>query len=159
MKLLISFIFIVITVAAVEQENPKKPPFETDRNAESIIKQKVNFENKAKAPASTSKAVAADEKSLTVPTQSNSAESKSTNPEVQKSETPSSESQLIVCKSGAEVRNIEMRKKGSGCEVTYTKKGESKVIAHQRLGNLRCDHVFQDLQSKLTKGGFVCESK
>lgn len=155
MKLLITFIFTVMVAIAAEQGNPKKLPFETDRNAEALLQQKVNYESKSKsrkpqsAPVVPSVPASASE---TVKSEVKSAESSSEQPSVEPN-------QVVECKSGNEGRRIEVQKKGSGCEVVYTKKGESKVIAQQKLGNLRCDHVFQDLQSKLTKGGFTCESK
>lgn len=148
MKLVISIVLTVIAVLAVEQENPKKTPFETDRSSEAMLQQKVNFENKAKDRKVQSNATEVKSDSTPVPSESKAP-----------SEATNSESQLLECKSGNQIRSIEIRKKGSGCEVIYTKKGEPKVIAQQKLGNLRCDHVFQDLQSKLSKGGFVCESK
>lgn len=162
MKLLVTFIFAAILASAVEQGNPKKTPFETDRNSEALLQQKVNYENKTKVDAKRTISTA-DTKSVKTeakPTSpSGAAENNSKAPEGAPAESAAPDAQVLVCKSGSEVRNVEIHKKGSGCEVIYTKKGEPKVIAQQKLGNLRCDHVFQDLQSKLAKGGFTCESK
>lgn len=163
MKLLVTFIFAAFIASAVEQGNPKKTPFETDRSSEALLQQKVSYENKTKADAkrSISTANTSSVKAETKPTTpSPSAENNTKTPDqVSPAESAASDAQIVVCKSGNEVRNVEIHKKGSGCEVIYTKKGEPKVIAQQKLGNLRCDHVFQDLQSKLAKGGFTCESK
>lgn len=139
MKKIIFSCFISLLVGAVEQVDTKKTPFETDRSKEVLIKEKVNFQQKINNSLAPSEA------------QAESTEGASSQDNMG--------AQVLNCKSAQEVRQLELVKKGSGCEVIYTKKGASEVIANQKLGTLRCDDVFRTLQEKLVKVGFKCESK
>lgn len=161
---LLLLLLVTSSSYGVEQLNPKKMLSATDRSEEQHIQEKVNFENKNKALKANNGASKTEGKvnSLSPTSQETNVKStvegakeKNKEPKIQEA----SEHQVLVCKSGQEERNIELAKKGSGCEVIYTKQGSPKVIAQQKLGTLRCDDVFHTLKTKLTKGGFNCESK
>lgn len=167
MKLLNTGILLLLLATSFSygvEQNPKKMLSATDRSEEQHIQEKINFENKNKA-LKTKNGVSkteGKESSLSQVAQETAAKSTSESTKEKNKEPKTqeaSENQVLVCKSGQEERSIELAKKGSGCEVIYTKQGSPKVIAQQKLGTLRCDDVFQTLQAKLTKGGFNCESK
>lgn len=164
--LLLHVLLILVASSSygVEQLNPKKMLSATDRSEEQHIQEKINFENKRKALRANKgvSKINTNESSLSAVSQESeiksvTEEAKEKNKEPKAQE--SSENQVLVCKSGQEERSLELAKKGSGCEVIYTKQGSPKIIAQQRLGTLRCDDVFHTLQTKLAKGGFNCESK
>ncbi|NUM60028.1 MAG: hypothetical protein HUU56_15445 [Bdellovibrionaceae bacterium] len=69
------------------------------------------------------------------------------------------QAKLHLCKLNKETREIVLELKGTGCQVTYTKQNEAKIIATQKLGTLRCNDVFESLEKKLTSAGFACETK
>lgn len=63
----------------------------------------------------------------------------------------------ISCSSAGDTRVIVKLKSGnSGCEVLYTKNGESKQVASQQIGNDHCDTVVEKMRSTLTDAGFSC---
>ena len=59
------------------------------------------------------------------------------------------------CKSGTDVRNIEVKATASGTEVVYTKFGEAKSIATG--GKEHCDAIKNRVVGNLEKSGYTCK--
>jgi hypothetical protein len=62
-----------------------------------------------------------------------------------------------TCKAGADERTLAINVKEAGCELVYTKMGETKTIASQIQGNEKCEEVFSKVKENLTKANFSCE--
>ncbi len=62
----------------------------------------------------------------------------------------------LVCKSGSDERKLNIQVKDSGCELQYTKAGETKVIASQISGSEKCEEVMTSVKEKLVASGFTC---
>lgn len=63
----------------------------------------------------------------------------------------------IVCKSTKEERVLEMRSKDEGCELLYTRGGNTRSIATSRIGDGPCEAVRGKTQSNLERSGYRCE--
>lgn len=61
------------------------------------------------------------------------------------------------CKSGSDTRNIEVKAEGGGCEVMYTKMGETNSVASSVNGTDHCNTVAERIKTNLTNAGFTCE--
>lgn len=62
----------------------------------------------------------------------------------------------VTCKKGEETRVIEIKQKGEGCEVMYTKGGQTNSVASGRSGNTHCENTLNKMKGKLTSGGYSC---
>lgn len=62
----------------------------------------------------------------------------------------------IECKLGTDVRQIEVKSVGSGCEVEYTKFGSSNVVANAQHELGHCSRVAERIKGKLQGHGFTC---
>src|SRR5579859_8093438 len=60
----------------------------------------------------------------------------------------------LSCAQGTDKRKAEIHKKGDGCEVEYTKLGETKVIATSADGMDHCDEVIAKVRKNLLSSGF-----
>jgi hypothetical protein len=63
----------------------------------------------------------------------------------------------IKCTAGSEERILAIAAKGEGCELNYTKAGETKAIATQILGDGRCVEVMSSIRAKLEDAQFSCQ--
>ena len=63
----------------------------------------------------------------------------------------------VNCKSGTDERKLAIQPKDQGCELMYTKAGETKSIASQVVGNEKCETVMASIKEKLTTAGFTCQ--
>jgi len=63
----------------------------------------------------------------------------------------------LTCKSGSDERKISIVTKGSGCELQYTKAGETKSVASQIVGNKKCEDVMNTIKEKLVAAQFTCQ--
>ncbi len=63
----------------------------------------------------------------------------------------------VSCKLDKDERVIEKVATTSGCEVKYTKAGETNVIASSTSGSAHCDQVQGKIKGNLEQHGFKCE--
>lgn len=63
----------------------------------------------------------------------------------------------VVCKSAKEERVLEMHSRVDGCELLYTRAGNTRSIATSRLGDAACKAVRGKTQSNLERSGYRCE--
>ncbi|HAG91356.1 MAG TPA: hypothetical protein DCL41_05765 [Bdellovibrionales bacterium] len=61
------------------------------------------------------------------------------------------------CKLGGDVRTIGVKAVDNGCEVIYTKFGESNSIASGSKGSEHCVNVVSKVKDNLENAGFKCE--
>jgi hypothetical protein len=62
------------------------------------------------------------------------------------------------CKSGGDMRLIEVvSKEGGGCAVEYTKQNEKQQIATAEHETQHCANVMQKVRGKLEAAGYQCE--
>jgi hypothetical protein len=70
----------------------------------------------------------------------------------------SMEGSKASCTLDKDTRVIEVKKTdGGGCELFYTKFGESKSVASSGFGTQYCEEVKDRIQSNLSKAGFTCQ--
>ncbi|MEK6579055.1 MAG: hypothetical protein AABZ55_07490 [Bdellovibrionota bacterium] len=62
-----------------------------------------------------------------------------------------------TCSSGSDERILAIAVTGDGCELTYTKGGESKSVAHQKEGLSVCERVKEQIEKRLQASGFKCK--
>lgn len=62
----------------------------------------------------------------------------------------------IECKSGSDVRKLVISDKGAGCEVEYTKNGETKVIGGAEYERSVCTNVVAKVRGTLETAGYTC---
>ena len=63
----------------------------------------------------------------------------------------------VNCKSGTDERKLAIQVKGSGCELMYTKAGETKAIASQMNGSEKCEEVMTSVKEKLVAANYTCQ--
>lgn len=63
----------------------------------------------------------------------------------------------VECKNGGDARLLEIRSKGGGCEIAYTKGGQENVVGSSQNGNAHCEEISNRIKDKLTAAGFTCE--
>ncbi len=62
----------------------------------------------------------------------------------------------LSCKSGKDERTLVTAAKDKGCEVTYTKQGQSKAVGNGLAGFGVCEKIANKIKSNLEKQGFTC---
>lgn len=62
-----------------------------------------------------------------------------------------------ACNLGSDERVIDNKQVGSGCEVVYTKFGESNVVADAKNDLDFCQEIQDRIVSKLETAGFTCK--
>ena len=63
----------------------------------------------------------------------------------------------VVCKSGGDERTIATAKSESGgCEVQYTKNGQTNSVANSQTGDEYCHGVVGKIKGNLEAAGFTC---
>ena len=73
------------------------------------------------------------------------------------SATVPADSKNISCSKGSDQRTIEIKAKGDGCEVIYTKNGQGQSVASEIKGMSHCEQVSQKIAKKLTDSGMACK--
>ena len=63
----------------------------------------------------------------------------------------------IECKVKGDVRTLEVRGKGPGCELAYTKAGQENVIGSSLNGRSHCEMIAGRVKDKLLAAGYSCE--
>ena len=63
----------------------------------------------------------------------------------------------VNCTVGGDSRTIEVREDGKGCQVIYTKHGESNSIASGTYGLDHCKKVQDQIKGNLSSAGFTCK--
>lgn len=66
-------------------------------------------------------------------------------------------SETVTCKLGGDTRTIGIKSVDEGCEVIYTKFGESTSIASGSKGSGHCANVVTKVKDNLQNAGFSCE--
>ena len=70
----------------------------------------------------------------------------------------SPEDKRVTCTNGNDIRVLEIEAvEGKGCEVIYTKNGNSKSVAKAGKGTEHCEKTVEKMTDKLESGGFKCE--
>lgn len=65
---------------------------------------------------------------------------------------------VITCKAGTDVRVLEIKPVDEkGCELQYTKNGDTKTIANANFNVSYCETVQNRITSKLEAAGFSCQ--
>lgn len=63
----------------------------------------------------------------------------------------------VTCTHGSDVRTVEVKSVGSGCEVIYSKGGEAKTVADAKNDKGFCATKSEKLQKNLEGAGFDCK--
>lgn len=64
---------------------------------------------------------------------------------------------VVTCDKGKDHRTLELRTKGKGCELAYTKAGQAAVVATGAHGLGRCEPSLKKIQAKLSGAGYDCK--
>ncbi|MBI4403469.1 MAG: hypothetical protein HY537_04875 [Deltaproteobacteria bacterium] len=71
---------------------------------------------------------------------------------------PSLQGTKIICKAEKDERIVEIVETAPGCELKYTKFGETQVIASSAVGPAHCNRVRDQIKNNLEDFGYKCES-
>ena len=63
------------------------------------------------------------------------------------------------CKSGMAVRKLTVVTKGTGCEVEYTKDGDTSTIGSAQNDSNYCGMLVSKVRNRLEDSGFTCATK
>ena len=63
----------------------------------------------------------------------------------------------VKCSAGGDERLLAVSAQGEGCELKYTKAGETKIIATQVVGDGRCVEVMGNVKKNLEGAQFACQ--
>ncbi len=63
----------------------------------------------------------------------------------------------VICKMGTDERTLESAPTASGCELKYTKFGQTSVAASSAFSTTHCDRIREQIKTNLGKFGFTCE--
>lgn len=108
----------------------------------------------AAAPTTPSASATSTESSAAQKTEKSGSMKKSTKAS---SSTSSASSNSVECNSGSDKRMLEIKMTDAkGCELHYTKMGNSQVVATQVMGDEYCVEVQNRIKGKLTAAGFTC---
>lgn len=65
---------------------------------------------------------------------------------------------LLTCSLGSDKRIIKrVKPEAGGCQVSYTKMGETKVVADAKNDLVYCDKIMGKIKQNLTQAGFGCK--
>lgn len=70
---------------------------------------------------------------------------------------PKSSGSLLTCTKGKDERKLEVVKKGQGCELAYTKFGETKAVASSKSGTEHCEKIMERIEGKLKVASYTCQ--
>jgi hypothetical protein len=62
-----------------------------------------------------------------------------------------------LCRSEQEERVLELRTGRAGCDLRYTRGGQTRSIATSRAGDAHCYSVHEKTRSNLERSGYRCE--
>jgi hypothetical protein len=62
----------------------------------------------------------------------------------------------ILCEAQNDKRYIEVKTKGGGCELAYTKFDKEEVIATSMSGTEHCEKIAERITNNLKEAGFSC---
>jgi hypothetical protein len=79
-----------------------------------------------------------------------------TNPE-DKPAMPMTATTKIECSTKGDARILELRTKGKGCELAYTKNGQEGIVASAASGNQYCENTMTKIRDRLKGAGFDCK--
>ena len=63
----------------------------------------------------------------------------------------------IECSVKGDSRWLEVRKKGNGCELAYTKSGNEGIVASSANGSAHCDSTQTKIKERLLGSGYTCK--
>lgn len=70
---------------------------------------------------------------------------------------PAADSDRISCAVTGDERVLQVRAKGNGCELAYTKGGKESVVASSANGSDHCKKTAEKMKQRLGGAGFVCK--
>ncbi len=70
---------------------------------------------------------------------------------------PTASSTKVECSVKGDERIIEVRTKGEGCELIYTKHGKEGTVANAGHGTDYCEKSLEKLRDKLKGAGYECK--
>jgi hypothetical protein len=63
----------------------------------------------------------------------------------------------IECSVKDDIRILDLREKGNGCELAYTKAGQEGIVASSGNNGLSyCENTFEKIKARLVGAGFQC---
>lgn len=62
----------------------------------------------------------------------------------------------LSCTSGNDKRELQIQEADQGCKLLYTKGGEAKEVATQKIGKDKCNEVLEKIQKKLEDSSYKC---
>ena len=62
----------------------------------------------------------------------------------------------ITCESGKDQRKLLLSQVEKGCKLEYTKSGETKEVASQKVGKDFCENMQSKIKTKLEASQFKC---
>jgi hypothetical protein len=63
----------------------------------------------------------------------------------------------VMCSVKGDERTLDLRAKGSGCELGYTKGGQESIVATSQNGKAHCEATMTKIKERLTGSGFDCK--
>lgn len=63
----------------------------------------------------------------------------------------------IECSTKGDERILELRTKGKGCELGYTKGGQEGIVASAANGTSYCETTLNKIRDRLKGSGFECK--
>ena len=63
----------------------------------------------------------------------------------------------VECSTKGDSRVLELRAKGKGCEVAYTKNGQEGIVASAANGTAHCEATLNKIRDRLKGSGFECK--
>lgn len=63
----------------------------------------------------------------------------------------------VTCVLDKDSREIKVVRNGTGCEVQYTKLGQTNSIANSANGVAHCEKVLEKIKGNLSGSGYKCE--
>lgn len=71
--------------------------------------------------------------------------------------TDNSKGPKVQCSAKGDVRLLEIRGKGNGCELGYTKGGQEGIVASDSQGSEHCQKTLAKIKERLLGSGFSCQ--
>ncbi len=143
MKSLIILAAIFYSLSGLAQDK-KASPFSGDK------KPLAKPATATAAPATSAPATAAPAKKTETPKAADDTRADGDTP------TDNSVGDTIECKSGTDTRKIVTKAKDAGCEVEYTKFGDTKVLGGAQNDKTVCTNVVDKVRATLEASGFTC---
>ena len=63
----------------------------------------------------------------------------------------------VECSTKGDSRVLELRAKGKGCELAYTKNGQEGIVATSGNGSAYCENTMNKIRDRLKGSGFDCK--